>query len=312
MDRLRFVISLTNDDNDYQVEQATVAINAANRLGVHLEIIHADNDSITQSQQLLQIIQSDPARRPHAIIFEPVGGTAMPQVAKAAVSAGIGWVVLNRDAEYLPEMRKSYRVPVFSVTSDHTEVGRIQGHQIATLLPSSGSVLYIQGPSGSLAARQRTIGMSETKPAYVQVKPMRAQWTEGSARKVVASWLRLSTSLPTSINLVAAQDDSMAIGARKAFQDIPDSSARDGWLRLPFLGCDGLPGTGQEWVQQGLLTATIYIPPSAGKAVEMMAAAIQDNLKPPEQTLVSPVPFPSFEQLSALHPSPRLRSASTL
>ena len=35
-------------------------------------------------------IQVEPLLRPTAVIFEPVGGTGLPQVARAAVSAGIG------------------------------------------------------------------------------------------------------------------------------------------------------------------------------------------------------------------------------
>src|SRR5579863_3596079 len=154
MKKLNFLLSLTNNDNDYQLEQATAAEDAAQRLGVNVQIISADNDTINQSQQLLKVIQSHSDSHPDGIVFEPVGGTALPQVARAAAAAGIGWVVLNRDVEYIPELRKAFRVPAFSVTSDHEEIGRIQGRQFAVLLPRGGSVLYIQGPSESLAAKQ--------------------------------------------------------------------------------------------------------------------------------------------------------------
>jgi ribose transport system substrate-binding protein len=296
MRELRFILSLTNTDNDYQIEQAAAAEHAAGRLNIDIEVIHADNDAITQSQQLLQIIQSRTAPRCDAIIFEPVGGTALPQVAKAAAAAGIGWAVLNRDVEYLAELRAGCGVPVFAVTSDHKEIGRIQGQQIAALLPNGGSILSIQGPPESLAAKQRAAGMMETKPAKVQVRTMRATWTEASAYRVVSSWLRLSTSQQLTIDLVSAQDDSMALGVRKAFQEISDGS-RERWLRLPFLGCDGLPNSGQAWVRKGLLTATIYVPPNAGTAVEMMAEALQGALKPPEKTLITPVPYPELAAL---------------
>ena len=107
MKRPRFVLSLTTNDNDYQMEQATAAQETANRLKVDLEILYADNDAIQQSQQLLKIIQSNAASHPDGIIFEPVGGTAFPQVAKAAAAAGIGWVVLNREVEYVEEGGKN-------------------------------------------------------------------------------------------------------------------------------------------------------------------------------------------------------------
>jgi ribose transport system substrate-binding protein len=298
--KLKFLVSLTTNDNDYQIEQAADAEAAAKRLGVEIQIVYADNDSITQSQQILNVIQSRTESLPDGIVFEPVGGTALPQVARAAAVAGIGWVVLNRNVEYVAEIRKICRVPIFGVSSDHEEIGRIQGHQFAALLPKGGSVLYVQGPSESLAAKQRTSGMYETKPADVQVKVMRAQWTEASSYRAVSSWLRLSTSHQNRIDLIAAQDDGMALGARKAFQELPDSSARQRWLSLPFIGCDGLPKTGQAWVKRGLLTATIFAGPNTGQALEMLVKAFQSGSMPPERTLTAPASIPPLEALASV------------
>lgn len=299
MEKLNFVLSLTNNDNDYQLEQATAAEEAAQRLGVDLQILSAENDAITQSQQLLKVIQSSADSHPDGIIFEPAGGTAMPQVARAAAAAGIAWVVLNREVEYIGDLRKSYPVPAFALTSDHEEIGRIQGRQLAALLPDGGSVLYIQGPSESLAAKQRSSGMYETKPQNIDVKLMKAQWTESSSLRTVSSWLRLSTSHQTPIDAVAAQDDSMAMGARKAFQQVTDTDNRGHWLSLPYLGCDGLPNSGQVWVRQGLLRATVYVPPNAGKAIEMLVSAVQTGKMPPEETLTVPVSYPALETLAS-------------
>lgn len=301
MKKLKFLVSLTTDDNDYQTEQAAAAEEAARRLGVEIQITYAGNDSITQSQQILNAIQSRSDSQPDGIIFEPVGGTALPQVARAAVAAGIAWVVLNRSVEYIAEIRKTSKVPIFVVSSDHEQIGRIQGHQFAALLPKGGSVLYVQGPADSLAAKQRTSGMYETKPAEVQVKVMRAQWTEASSYRAVSSWLRLSTSHQTRIDLIAAQDDGMALGARKAFQELPDNEAKQRWLSLPFIGCDGLPKTGQAWVKRGLLTATIFAPPNTGQALDMLARAFQTGTVPPELTLTAPVSVPALDALATTH-----------
>ena len=298
--RSSFFVS-TNNYNDYQIEQVAAAEIAAKSLGVELQVIHAENDSITQSQQLLKIIQSRNDALPDGIIFEPVGGTALPQVARAAAIAGIGWAVLKRDAEYIAELRKAYRIPAFCITSDHEEIGRIQGQQFAAILPRGGAVLYIQGPSESLAAKQRTFGMYETKPAEVQVKLMKAQWTEASAQRTVNSWLRLSTSQQTHLDLIAAQDDSMALGARKAFQEEVNSQARERWLKLPYIGCDGLPNSGQIWVKRGLMTATIFVPPNGGTALEMLAEAIRNGTMPVERSTVAPVSIPALNVLAASH-----------
>jgi ribose transport system substrate-binding protein len=299
MAKIRILVSLTTNDNDYQIEQAQSAELAAKEAGVTAEIIYADNDAINQSTQILRAIQGDPEDRPNAIVFEPVGGTALPQVARAAAAAGIGWAVLNRDASYVEELRKTSSAPIFAISSDHAEIGRIQGRQFAALLPRGGTVLYIQGPSENSAAKERTLGMQEAKPANLQIIALRGQWTEESALRAVRSWLKLTTSQKATIDVVAAQDDSMAMGARKAFEEMTNEMERERWLKIPFTGCDGLPKTGQSWVRSGLLTATVFVPPNAGQAIEMFVQAIQQKKRPPERVLTVPTSIPA---LTALKP----------
>ena len=296
MKKLRFLLSLTNDDNDYQIEQTSAAQQAARRLGVELEIVYARNDGIVQSQQLLTSIQSTSAPRPDAILFEPAGSTAHPQIARAAAAAGIGVVLLNRDADYIVELRRFSDVPAFAITSNHEEIGRIQGQQLSTLLPAGGIVLYIQGPAESPAAKQRYAGLLETKPDGVQLRVLKAHWTEASAYKAVSSFLRLSTSRQAQLEAVCAQDDSMAMGARKAFEECRE--LRGQMQKMPFLGCDGMPKTGQEWVHRQLLTATIFIPPNADLAMEMMVKSIATGVLPPERTFTTAKSFPTIEVLA--------------
>lgn len=298
MKRLTFVVSLTNNDNDYQLEQAAAAENAARRFGVDIKIIHADNDALAQSQQLLQYVQGSSSMRPDAIMFEPAGGTAFPQVARAAAAAGIGWVVLNHDVDYILELRRTYKVPVFAISSDHQEVGKIQGQQFAAMLPNGGTVLYIEGPANSSAAKERTAGMMKVKPANIQIKSMRANWTEESAYRTVSSWLKLRTSLESHIDLVAAQDDSMAMGARKAFNELAGND-RARWTRIPITGCDGMPKTGQAWVKNGTLAGTIYIRPNTDLAIEMLVEAFKNGTTLPENKVTTPESIPSLAELAA-------------
>jgi ribose transport system substrate-binding protein len=298
MKKLRFLVSLLTKNNDYQLEQAAAAQRISTDLGVETQIIFADNDPITQSTQILKVIQSDPAVRPDAIVCEPVGGTALPQVARAAIAAGLGWVILNRDAEYMAELRKTYAAPIFGVSSDQKEVGRIQGRQFAALLPRGGTILYIQGPSENAVAKDRFAGMQTSLPPNIHVTSLRGQWTEESAQRSVASWIRLNSASRTPINLIGAQNDGMAMGARKAFGEVQNTTERGRWSSLPYTGVDGVPKTGQAWVRTGLLTATVITPPTAGQAVSMLVRAIESGSKPAEWSFTTAESFPPIEQLS--------------
>ena len=299
MKRLNVLVSLTNNDNDYQQEQAAAAEKTARRLGVDVKIIHANNDAIVQSQQLLQYVQGSGVAKPDAIMFEPAGGTAFPQVARAAAAAGIGWVVLNFDVDYILDLRRQYKVPMCAITSDHEEIGKIQGQQFGALLPNGGSVLYIEGPANSLAAKQRTLGMNRSKPTNVNVKTIRANWTEESAYKAVSSWLRLQTSHQSKVDVVGAQDDSMAMGARKAFSEIAEGE-RARWMKIPVTGCDGMPKTGQAWVRNGSLAATIYIRANTDLAIEMLAEAFKSGSMLPDRKVTDPESIPSLAELASL------------
>jgi ribose transport system substrate-binding protein len=289
------VVALTTRENDYQAEQSASAAEVASRLGVKINVLYADNNAVDQCQQLVKVIQ-DKAQRPDAILVEPVG-TPMYQVAKAAVAAGIGWGILNREADYIPELRQTAPVPVFAVSPDQEEVGRIQGKQLAALA-SEGNILYIEGPSASSAANLRTKGMLSTKPSKVEMKVLKGDWSERSAHQAVTSWLSLSTSSQLHIRAVVCQNDAMAMGAREAFASLPEA-ARQRWVNTPFMGCDGVTKTGQEWVRSGQLRSTVIIPPMAGLALEMLVKAASTRSMPAERTLCAPRSFPAIEEMRA-------------
>lgn len=298
---MRVLLSLITDDNDYQVEQAVAAQEASHRLGIDISIIYAGNDGVNQSQQLLKVIQGNKESRPDGIIVEPAGTTALPHVARAAVSAGIAWGVLNREVDYLKELRTAFRVPAFAVTSDHLEIGRIQSQQIRALLPNGGVVLYIQGPSSMSAASLRTKGTLESKPANIRLITRSCpDWTLSSGHKAVSTWLSLSTSHSEPVSLIAAQNDAFAVGARKALSELPEGE-RDRWIRIPYLGVDGLPRTGIAWVRDRLLKATVVVPPNTVPALEILNDALRKHVPAPENT---PVPPSSYPPLSSLRPEP--------
>lgn len=306
MKKLRFVVSLITDDNDYQRQQASAAREAAIRLGVDLQTLFAGNDPVHQSQQLLDTIQARDARV-DGILVEPASRTAFPKVAQAAMASGIAWVVLNCEADYLKQLRSSTTVPAFAVSADNHEVGKIQGRQLAALLPAGGSVLYLQGPTLSTVTGQRTAGMLETKPHNVSVRVLKsANWTEDAGFHAVGSWLRLSTANQGRIHVVQAQNDALALGARRAIEERAKELKQDHKSGLSFLGVDGLPLTGQAWVRRGILAATVIVPAITSHALDALVATIHGRLQQTERTLVAPESFPGLDALGAKTGSDRL------
>jgi ribose transport system substrate-binding protein len=298
MKRPKFLVSLIMEENHYQKQHEVAVREAARHLAVEIELLYAGKDAITQTEQLLKAIQT-PAKedRPDGIICAPVGTTLM-QVARQAKAAGIGWAVLNRECDYLTEMRKQSNVPVFSVTVDQGEVGRLQAKQIAALLPQGGLILVLLGPQGNSIVEQRFTWLQTLKPENIQMRTLVGDWSEQSAYKTVSRWLQLKTSQTTPVNLIAGQNDDMAVGAKKAFQDLLEGELQKRWTKLPYLGVDCCPGAGREWVVSGLLTASVVSPPTAGIALELMVKALQSQTKPPERTVVSPTSYPPIDRIT--------------
>ena len=293
MSKLSVLLSLVTDDNDYQRDQASAAQAAAGQAGIDLRVMYAGGDAITQTKQLLAAAQAPAGERPSAIVVEPAG-TSMPHVAKAAVQQGIAWIVMNRSADYVAELRAARSAVVAGIEMDNVEVGRLQGRQFAALLPSGGTVLYLEGPSIDVS-KQRHAGTLETLPPNIELQPARGRWTAESGAQALQIRLGLrGTKLP---DLVGCQNDDMAIGARRAVEALPPGPQRDQWLSIPYTGVDGVPATGQAWVQQQLLAATIITPPLAGLAIELLAKAVLSGQPMPERTVVPPVSYPPVAEL---------------
>ena len=177
----------------------------------------------------------------------------------------------------------------------------------AAILPGAATVLCIQGPSSSQAARHRFVGLEGAKPPRVTFKILKSHnWTEEGGFQAASSWLRLITSQRQPISAVAAQKDLIAMGARRAFEEAKALLPGGSRSQLPFLGVDGLPLTGQAFVNRGSLIATVVVPPVAGTALEAVLKAIATKTKPPDLQLISSYPYPPIESLrliaAALHP----------
>jgi ribose transport system substrate-binding protein len=287
------------DNNEFQQMQAEAAQQAAKRLGVELRILKVEDDAISQSLEILSVIQVPAHQQPHGILFEPIG-TPLAQAAKAAALAGIAWAVLNRPTvEYIPELRRHHQALMFSVSASQNDIGYMQGEQMARLLPAGGTVLYIEGPSGNDVCTQRYAGMQASRPKSIEIRRQKGNWTESSGFHAGKSFLSLSTSKDAHIKMVVAQNDAMALGARRAFAELTTGRDREHYMAIPFLGCDGLPNFGQDAVRNHKLAATVVVPPSAGQAVEAMVAALRTRRQPPERITTQVTSYPALTALKA-------------
>jgi ribose transport system substrate-binding protein len=285
----KIVVSLIMKDQEFQQLQAADASRAAARLGLEVEVLFAENNAVLQIQQLFRFVHAPEPERPAAIVTETVTGEGLERVARNAVRAGIAWVLVNRKVPYLDALRQERpELATFMLSTDQEEIGRIQARQFRSLLPKGGSLLYIQGPSDTSAAQDRLRGAEQgLRGSNIRMKIVNGDWTELSAERAVSSWLKLKSSEGFRFEVVGSQNDSMAVGARRAVQALRGRASG-----VRFTGCDGLAEGGCRLVDQGTLAATIVVPSNTGPALERLADWIRTGQVPPRDVLLEPHSYP--------------------
>jgi ABC-type sugar transport system substrate-binding protein len=292
-DRKLVVISLLTARQEFQRQQEADARAAAAATGLQLQVVYAESDPATQIQQLETFVRMPLEARPVAFVLETVAAVGFEKIARSALSARIGWVVVSSRAPYLEILRREYPgALVTSATTDDMEIGRIQARHFLALLPSGGKVLYVEGPSMSAATIfRRRMAEQELKGSAVSIgHVVSGDWTAAGAEWAVSSWLGLDESREARFDLVGGQNDEMALGARAAL-----AAQRPDWSG-PITGCDGLVNGGQRYVREGQLAATVVKPTTAGPGVELVATFLRGEPVPPYLVL-PPASFPALEDL---------------
>jgi ribose transport system substrate-binding protein len=287
----RLVVCLTSAEQEYQALQGEDARAAGARLAAEVDVLFAEDNAVMQIQQLFHHVHAPEAERPAALLLHTRVPDGLERVARNAARAGIGWLLLNRGAPYLEPLRREHpALALAAITTDHAEIGRIQARQLEKLRPGRRHVLYVQGPPDAPAARLRLEGFEEgSRASGHELRVLNGEWTDSSAEKAVAAWLRLRTAELFAPDAVVCQNDNMARGTRRALERL-----RPEWARVPFLGCDGLPQSGRRDVDEGRLAATVSIPSCAGPAVELALRWKRDGVVPPAETVLAPSAYPAL------------------
>jgi ABC-type sugar transport system substrate-binding protein len=298
----RIALFLQNGANDYQCLLRDDCQAAAARRDFLLTIHSADNDGENQLRQIRSVLSGPRSQWPAALLVTPVREVGLLAVAHEAANLGIGWVSLNRWSDYLLELRREFpAMPVFSVTADQTEVGRIQGRQLRCLLGDTGELVYIQGPLGTSSTQKRTAGMRlelERCPD-IRLVTFNSDWSSEGGERAMRDWIRIFPRGKLPKFAVGAQNDSMAAGARRALAEW--AGGEDKTANIRVTGCDGTPGFGQRLVKEGKLTATVVIPSVGGRAIDELASVLAGGRPSSAEIVVAVSSYPELEALAKEH-----------
>jgi galactofuranose transport system substrate-binding protein len=250
----------------------TEEIKAEAELHPDMRIIYADAADSTSRQ-------IDDVRRLmdygiDLLIISPTDSHALTPVVREAYSS-TPVIVLDRAVE-------GYDYSLF-IGPDNERLGREAGSVVIELLGvRSGSVLEIQGRSGSPPTLLRSQGLREVlskRPDIKIVDTVVADWLRDTAEDKVAERIRARPG----IDIIVAQNDAMAFGAWRAARGADRNGIR-------FIGIDGLPGPtgGIELVQKGVLSATFTCPTGGKEAVIYALDMLQHKEGIPKKIFLRP------------------------
>lgn len=298
---------LHDRENDYQKVLLEDAVQASRRHDLELEVQSAGKDVDRQIDQIGKAISGSGPMRPQLILVSPVREQLLVTLLRSAARAGISWAFLTRWIEDIPALRREYPdVDVYSVSADQREIGRLQGHLLATLREPEDEILYISGPAGTSSARQRAEGIqAELEKSSSKCQAFYGDWSQESGRIAAQRWLAgfSKARLPSAV--IVGQNDNMALGAREAVEQ-SFGAGTAAQRSLHAVGCDGSSSFGQRLVIQGKLSATIVVPPVSGRAIDAFARGLAGRGRPQVVEHVSVSSQPSLQALRTKHRRLRL------
>ena len=230
-----------------------------------------------------------------AVITEPASVASMDLILRD-LKGKAGLVLVNAWGPSVEEYGRSWGTehPFGTVSADNPRIGEIQGQQIVALLPKGGNVLLVMGPQRSSPAQQRLAGMKSKLRSDVKLFETEAgQWTEVDGIGAFNSWYGVFKARNDTVQVVAAQNDELAVGARDAAKAVPNPAHREMFLQAKYLGVDASPRYGKKLVDTGTLTASVLMPSNTDVAIRHLNAFWQNRRPLPLRAFTDVSPYPA-------------------
>lgn len=261
-------LALSTLNNPFFVELRDGAEEAAEAAGIDLEVVDAQNDSATQTNQLATAATSGT----DAVLINPVDSDAAAASVAPLIEADIPVVAVDR-AVNGAEVQSL-------ISSDNIAGGSQAADELAVAMGEEGQVIVLQGVAGTSASRDRGAGFEEGLAAYpnIEVVAMQtANFDRAEALNVATNLLQANPE----VTGIFAENDEMALGAIQALGDRAGSE-------VSVVGFDGTED-GLAAIGAGSMTATIAQQPAelGKRSVEVLEQLLAGETV--EETIPVPV-----------------------
>lgn len=238
---------------------------------VKLVIFDGQADAAKQISQVENAI----LQKPDLLIVAPLERNALSDVMGRAMKASIPTICLERDI-----VEPNYTC---YISADNVAIGRLAGQFMVDYMTrkngaAKGTLVEITGMKGVQGGTDRHNGAFEVLEKYPDIKVVHqatANWFQSEA----TSRMEEALSANAQIDVVYAHNDPMAYGAYLAAKEANRGD-------IAFVGVDGLPHEGEQYVKDGILAATFEYPLCVDKAYEVGMQLITDKTFTPEKTYI--------------------------
>ncbi len=295
----RVALFLTEEQNPYQKLLYADAARQAQQSGFVLQVLFCSLGVARQIEQIRAAIQQPLGERPRAVMVMPAEDASIREVAREVAAAGVGWVLLNRRGTSLDRLPYEFpKLPIFTVSPNDHEIGKVQGRQLRAALPRNARVLLARGGSGPTAV-DREVGLrSALTGSQIGMDVLYGSWAFHGASKALDVHLSMPGRQKARLDAIACQNDEIALAAVQALGRAAERLGLPDLARVKVFGCDGLPDEGQRYVREGKFTATVVVPPTSGAAIQALANAFEHGVQPPVELNLPCTPLPNESDLS--------------
>jgi len=212
----------------------------------------------------------------NVLLISPKESAGLTGVVEKAIDAKIPVIVLDRNVD-------TKRITEF-IGGNNVAIGRAAGEHAVKLLGgpgnAKGNVVEIWGGMGTQPAHDRHDGFHAFTDKEPGIKYLlnnqSGDWKQDQAYNIMTTALRNNEN----IDLVYGHNDPMAYGAYLAAKD----AGRDKSIKF-FIGIDGLPDEGVQWVNKGQLSATFLYATPGAEGLRQAVKLLNGEKIPPVITL---------------------------
>ena len=225
--------SVSTQNNPFFVTMANSVKAAAEKAGVAVKIVDAQNDPAKQSNDIADLLQGNIS----VLIVNPVDSAAVSNSVLAANKAKIPVITIDRSADK--------GEVAAHIASNNVKGGEMAAEYIASKLGEQTPVAELEGIPGASATRERGQGFHNVADKKLKVlAKQNADFDRGKGLTVAENILQGNPD----VKAIFAQNDEMALGAV--------SVAKAANKQIFIIGFDGTDD-GVKAVNDGSMAATI-------------------------------------------------------